>query len=67
MRKGAAHIIIFVIPRLNKLLEFGNYFIKAAISVIVNAVTVVNLFSAVQTKHNDAHFLVGKLNNVIVD
>ena len=67
MSKRSAHIIIPAASRLNKVLEFRDNFFPASVARIVNAILVMNFFSAVKAENNIAHFAVGKVYNAFVN
>ena len=65
--EGASHIVVLTVTAVYKLLEFGQKLVIAALACIVYSEFIVNIFSAVKTENNVAHFLVGKFNNLIVN
>ncbi len=67
MRVCSAHIVVFLIARVGKFLEFVNNQIITALAVRRFAQIVVHTLSAVKRQNNIAHFLVAKINNLIVN
>lgn len=60
MRVCSAHIVVFLIARVGKFLEFVNNQIITALAVRRFAQIVVHTLSAVKRQNNIAHFLVAK-------
>ena len=67
MREGAAHIVVFPAPGFNQALKFRHNAFPAAVTGVVHAEAIVNLFAAVQTQHHVAHLSVGKVDDVVID
>ncbi|MPN28483.1 hypothetical protein SDC9_175925 [bioreactor metagenome] len=67
MGKGTAHIIIFTAARRHQFLKLRHNAVITAVACIIHPQAVVNLFAAVQTQHDIAHFFVGKVDHIIID
>ena len=65
--KRAAHVIAFFAACIYKPLEFGYYLFPAAVAGIVHAEAVVYLLAPIKAQYNVAHFLIGKIYNVVVN
>ena len=67
MGKSTAHIVALAPTGLYQFLELRHDLVVAALSAIVHTGGIVDLFSAVQAENNIAHFLIGKLDHIVVD
>ena len=67
MGKGSTHIVVFIPTLFHKFLELRHNAVIAAVACIILAQMVMHFPSAVQRKHNIVHFLIRKLNNLIIN
>ena len=66
VRVGSSHVIALVPARGDKALEVRHDAVIAAVTGVVDAETVMDLFASVKAQHNVAHFTVGKIYHIIV-
>ena len=65
MGKGTSHIVILAATGFDELLKLRYDQIPASLAAIVNSVTVVDFFSAVETQNNIAHLSVREVYNIL--
>ena len=64
--EGAAHIVFLVAAGLGELLELGHDGVVAALTGVVLAQPVVDFLAAVDAHDHVVHFLIGKLDDLVV-
>ena len=65
--KRAAHVIAFSSAGVDQPLELRHYLFPAAVAGIVHTETVMYLLAPIKAQYNVAHFLIGKIYNIVVN